>query len=82
MWTPLDWPAEAERLALADAEDEGDGPACGVAMSLGGFEDSVRFFTPFVVSRPGDRGGLLPCQYDDTYERLSWVSTAAACPTI
>jgi hypothetical protein len=24
----------------------------------------------FVVSRPGDRGGLLPCQHDDTDERL------------
>jgi hypothetical protein len=23
----------------------------------------------FVVSRPGDRGGLLPCQHDDTDER-------------
>jgi hypothetical protein len=24
----------------------------------------------FVVSRPGDRGGLLPCQHDDTDEGL------------
>ena len=36
----------------------------------------------FVVSRPGDRGGLLPCQHDDTDERLLMASTAAACPTI
>jgi hypothetical protein len=41
----LDWQAEAERRALADAEDEGDGPACGVAMSLGGIEDAARFLT-------------------------------------
>jgi hypothetical protein len=32
-------------LLLADAEDEGDGPACGVAMSHGGTEDAVRFLT-------------------------------------
>jgi hypothetical protein len=36
----------------------------------------------FVVSRPGDRGGLLPCQHDDTDRGPSLASTAAACPTI
>lgn len=30
---------------MADAEDEGDGPACGVAMSLGRIEDAARFLT-------------------------------------